>query len=126
MGENKLGYEGASAVPTAGANRARRNLFIGIGAGLAIWIFLYIWLQRAADYLSYNIFNLSAASRLGSSVAFFLYDAPKVMMLLGLIVFIIGIIRSFFSPERTRQILAGKREFAGNILAAALGIVTPF
>jgi hypothetical protein len=59
-------------------------------------------------------------------VQFFVYDTPKVLMLLTLVVFVVGIIRTFFTPERTRKILAGKRESVGNVLAALLGIVTPF
>jgi len=68
----------------------------------------------------------SEDSHLGESVSFFLYDMPKVLLLLTLVVFVIGIVRSFFTPERTRNILTGKRESAGNVLAALLGIVTPF
>ena len=60
------------------------------------------------------------------AVAFFAYDTPKVLLLLTLVVFAMGVVRSFFSPERTRSLLAGRHEGAGNILAASLGIVTPF
>ncbi|EKD40682.1 MAG: hypothetical protein ACD_74C00251G0001, partial [uncultured bacterium] len=63
---------------------------------------------------------------MGKAIQFFLYDTPKVLMLLALVVFAVGILRSFFTPERTRKILAGKRESVGNVLAALLGIVTPF
>jgi uncharacterized membrane protein YraQ (UPF0718 family) len=63
---------------------------------------------------------------LGSAVEFFLYEAPKVLMLLALVVFGVGIVRSFFTPERTRRVLAGKREGVGSVLAALLGVVTPF
>jgi hypothetical protein len=59
-------------------------------------------------------------------VEFFVYETPKVLLLLTLVVFGVGIVRSFFTPERTRRILSGKREFVGNILAALLGVVTPF
>jgi uncharacterized membrane protein YraQ (UPF0718 family) len=59
-------------------------------------------------------------------VEFLIYEAPKVLMLLTLVVFGVGIVRSFFTPERTRRILAGKRESAGNVFAALLGVVTPF
>lgn len=107
-------------------NNKRFKLIAGLVAGLALWIFLYNYLESAANYITYDIFHLSADSRIGSSVAFFLYDAPKVLLLLVLIIFGIGIIRSFFTPGRTRHILAGKREFVGNILGATLGIVTPF
>jgi len=47
-------------------------------------------------------------------------------MLLTIVVFGVGIVRSFFTPERTRRILAGRRETIGNILASLLGVVTPF
>ena len=57
---------------------------------------------------------------------FFIYEVPKVLMLLTLVVFGVGIIRSFFTPERTRRILSGRRESAGSVLAALLGVVTPF
>jgi hypothetical protein len=59
-------------------------------------------------------------------VEFFVYEAPKVLMLLVAVVFGVGMIRSFFTPERTRRVLAGRRESAGNVLAALLGTVTPF
>lgn len=70
--------------------------------------------------------GLEVGSHLGSAVEFFIYEVPKVLMLLTLVVFGVGIIRSFFTPERTRRILSGRRESAGNVLAALLGIVTPF
>ena len=104
----------------------RWKLILLLGAGLAAWIFLYCLVEPAANLLTYSAFQLPAGSQLGSSVAFFLYEAPKVILLLTVIVFGVGIIRSFFTPERTRQMLAGKREFAGNVLAGGLGIVTPF
>ncbi len=106
--------------------KQRRTLLILLACGLALWGFMYYWLKPTADFLTYNVFNIESSSRLGSSIAFFLYDAPKVMMLLILIIFGVGIVRSFFTPERTRQMLAGKRQFVGNIMAAGLGIVTPF
>ena len=63
---------------------------------------------------------------MGAAVQFFTFEVPKVLMLLALVVFGVGIIRSFFTPERTRAILAGKRESTGNALASLLGVVTPF
>lgn len=69
---------------------------------------------------------MEKGSHLGSAVEFFVFETPKVLMLLTLVVFVVGIIRTFFTPERTRRILAGKHEVVGNVLAALLGIVTPF
>jgi uncharacterized protein len=124
MAEKHINSDAASTSTVA--NRTRFNLYLIMAGCLALWGLLYYWLQPAANFLTFDIFNLEASSHLGSSVAFFLYDAPKVMMLLVLIIFGVGIVRSFFTPERTRQMLAGKREFVGNIMASGLGIVTPF
>lgn len=95
-------------------------------AALAAWAAAYAAVLPLSELLAYRVLGLSRGSHLGQSVAFFLYDAPKVLLLLALIVFAVGIVRSFFTPERTRAILAGKRESVGNVLAALLGVVTPF
>ena len=76
--------------------------------------------------MAYTALRLGRDSHLGQSLAFFLYDVPKILLLLSGMIFIISIIRTFFSPERTRALLGGKREGVGNVLAAMLGIVTPF
>ena len=73
-----------------------------------------------------KLLGLEIASHLGSSLHFFLYDVPKVLTLLIVISFIVGTFQSFLEPERVRSLLAGKRTFLGNILAAMVGIVTPF
>jgi hypothetical protein len=97
-----------------------------VAAGVYLWWTVYHVLPDLSSWLTYNLLSIKPGSHLGSSVEFFLYDTPKVMMLLFLVVFGVGIIRSFFTPEKTRAFLSGKSEFAGNILAALLGIVTPF
>ena len=97
-----------------------------LAIGLAAWWALYQSLPAIARTLTYDALGLVQGSRLAESVEFFLYDTPKVLLLLALVVFGVGILRSFFTPERTRRILAGKSEAAGNVLAALLGIVTPF
>ncbi|MBU2537495.1 MAG: permease [Proteobacteria bacterium] len=93
---------------------------------LVVWFSAYKQLSSLADFIAFDLLTLSPDSRLGKAVQFFLYDTPKVLMLLVLVVFAVGILRSFFTPERTRKILAGKRESVGNVLAALLGIATPF
>jgi uncharacterized membrane protein YraQ (UPF0718 family) len=97
-----------------------------LALGLASWVAAYAAIQPLSEWLTFNALGLAPGSHLGESVAFFLYDTPKVLLLLTLIVFAVGIVRSFFTAERTRAILAGKRESVGNVLAAMLGIVTPF
>jgi len=102
-------------------------LNLAMGAfGVYLWWTIYKSLPGLSAWLTYSLLPIKAGSHLGASVEFFLYDTPKVMMLLTLVVFGVGIIRSFFTPEKTRAYLNGKSEFAGNILAALLGIVTPF
>jgi len=83
-------------------------------------------LKQAADYITFGLFNLKPGSRLGEALDFFLYDTTKIFFLLTTIIFVVAIIRSSFPPERTKRILSHKREYIGNILAALLGIVTPF
>jgi len=94
--------------------------------GIYLWWLLYIKLHGLSSWLTHELFQIEKGSHFGASIEFFFYDTPKVMMLLFLVVFGVGIIRSFFTPEKTSAILSGKSEFAGNILAALLGIVTPF
>ncbi|NMC82662.1 MAG: permease, partial [Armatimonadetes bacterium] len=99
-------------------------------AGLAVvmgivWYLVYVNLVPFSKWFTYNLLGL-ADGHLASAVEFFVFEVPKVLMLLVIVVFFVGIIRTFFTPERTRAILAGKRESVGNVLAAALGIVTPF
>ena len=91
-----------------------------------IWFALWGQLQGFANWLSYQVLGLAEGSHLGESVAFFLYDVPKILLLLSGMIFLVSTVRTFFSVERTRQLLGGKREGVGNVLAALLGVVTPF
>ncbi|MFH1810482.1 MAG: permease [Pseudomonadota bacterium] len=79
-----------------------------------------------AHWLTRDLLAMAGDSHLGSAIEFFVYETPKVLMLLTVVVFGVGILRSFFTPERTRRILAGRRETVGNVLAALLGVATPF
>jgi uncharacterized protein len=106
--------------------RSSVSLLAGVLAAALVWIAAYLALPSLADYLAYGLLGLDRASQLGSAVGFFLYDVPKILLLLAGIVFLVGLIRSFFTPERTRQALGGRREGVGNVLASCLGIVTPF
>ncbi|WP_201301041.1 permease [Sunxiuqinia indica] len=83
-------------------------------------------MQWFADLITYDVFHMNPEAHLTQAVNFFLFEVPKVILLLILIIFIIGIIRSYFSAEKTRKVLEGKSLFTGNIMASLLGIVTPF
>jgi uncharacterized membrane protein YraQ (UPF0718 family) len=93
---------------------------------LPVWYLIYHLLQPITDWLVYEVAGMEKGTHLTESIRFFVFEFPKVMMLLTLIIFFVGILRSYFSPERTRKILEGKSQFTGNILASLLGIVTPF
>ncbi|MCX6144246.1 MAG: permease [Ignavibacteriales bacterium] len=94
-------------------------LFVGL------WIAVYAILEPSVG-LVISLIRLEPGTRLTEALRFFLYEAPKVLLLLTIVVFAVGIIRSYFSPERTRQLLGKRSLFAGNVLASLLGIVTPF
>lgn len=83
-------------------------------------------LKTVVDRLTFGGMGLVRGTHLGEAVNFFIYDSVKIVLLLTVIVFVIAVIRSYFSPERTRALLARRRQYVGNVLAALLGIVTPF
>ena len=89
-------------------------------------VLIYIFLEQGVDFLVFRILQLDKSAHLTEAIRFFLYDTPKVLILLTVIVFVVGIIRSYFSPEKTRKALEGKPLFVGNVMAASLGIFTPF
>ena len=91
----------------------------------AFWLLLYLSLNPVAEVLV-GALPVARDSRLGGALQFFFYDAPKVLLLLAGIVFVMGIIHTFVAPQRARALLSGRRLGAGNLMAAGLGIVTPF
>ncbi len=93
---------------------------------LPIWYLVYHNLPAITDWLIYSVFGMTRDSHLAEALWFFIYEFPKVILLLTLIIFFVGIIRTFFTPERTRKALEGKKTFTGNVMASCLGIITPF
>lgn len=83
-------------------------------------------LQLISDFIVDNVIGMETGAHLTETIRFFIYEVPKVMLLLVLIIFAVGIVRTWFTPERTRKALKGKSLFTGNILASLLGIITPF
>ncbi len=112
---------------TALSGRAPAAKYIAAAVPLlAAWWLIYLNLDAFSKWFAHGLLRFPEGSHLGGAVQFFVYDTPKVLMLLVLVVFGVGVVRSFFTPERTRKMLAGRRESAGNVLAALLGTVTPF
>ena len=99
---------------------------MGLGAAALGWLALYEVNEPLWDWLVYGVAGLAPASRLGSGVHFFFADSIKIALLLVGIIFVVTVLRSFMSVERTRALLGGKREGVGNVMAAGLGVVTPF
>lgn len=95
-------------------------------AGAPAWVLLYLNLQPFSRWFTYTLLGLHEGRHLSSAVEFFVFEAPKVLLLLAVVVFGVGVVRSFFTPEHTRRLLAGRRETIGNGLASLLGVVTPF
>ena len=95
-----------------------------IAATLA-WSLLFVSLEPFSQWMTRALFG-GGEGRLAGAFAFFVFEAPKVILLLVPVVFAVGVARTFFTPERTRALLSGKRGFTANVLAALLGTVTPF
>jgi len=104
---------------------AHLPLWARVAGGVALWALVYHYWLPLATWLIHDVLKLNDG-RLSSTLEFFIYDTIKVLLLLTIVVFGVGIVRSFFSPERTRGLLSGRRETTGNVMAAGLGIVTPF
>jgi hypothetical protein len=83
-------------------------------------------LSKFADLVVYQLLNLSPETHFGEAVHFFVYDTIKILLLLAIMIFVISIIRSFFQPEKVKNLLSGKKLFVGNVMASLLGVVSPF
>jgi len=117
----------SAALPTPGQQPAPSTIkWLGFTLGsIALWVALYSQLVPLSEWVSASL-GMERGTRLEEAVRFFVYDTPKVLLLLTLVVFVMGVVRSWFSPERTRALLSGRSEGAGNVAAAGLGIFTPF
>jgi len=98
----------------------------GLAASAVVaWLLLYSNLEPLADMVV-HFSGLSRSNRFGEALHFFIYEVPKVLLLLTAVVYLMGVVHTFVNAERTRALLSGRRAGVGNMLAAALGIVTPF
>ena len=108
---------------TLKANNSRQYFLLLL---LPLWFFIYHYLEPLTNLVVDNMLGMKKGTHLTEATRFFIFEVPKVLLLLTLIIFCVGIIRTYFSPERTRKALEGKSLFAGNVMASMLGIVTPF
>ena len=84
------------------------------------------WLNELVGQILVQFFGLNLSSRVGGSLQFFIYDSIKILTLLVVLVFIVAYIQSYFPPERAKKILGRFNGFSGSLIAALLGVVTPF
>ena len=111
----------AALVPTS--KRGRGLTLAGVAAAwvVAYWVNGWVW-----DRLLFDGLGMEPTARVSETIHFFLYDTIKIALLLVGIIFVVTVLRSYMSVERTRALLGGKREGIGNVMAAALGVITPF
>jgi uncharacterized protein len=106
-------------------NRDYRD-FVLVALATVVWWIVFDSLQAIADFITYDLLQLDEASHFGESLNFFIYDVPKILLLLSGMIFLITLMRTFISPEQARRWLGGRREGVGNVMASLLGVVTPF
>ncbi|MGV1037338.1 MAG: permease [Candidatus Nanopelagicales bacterium] len=106
--------------------KTRGRLGLLMAAGIGMWVLTYWLNERLWDWVLYGGLGMAQDDRLTATLHFFFYDTVKIGLLLTGIIFLVTILRSFMSVERTRKLLGGKREGLGNVMAAGLGVVTPF
>ncbi|PDW04994.1 permease [Candidatus Viridilinea mediisalina] len=111
--------------PTTSSQRDQRSWLLVITATI-LWLLAYNNVKPVANWITFTLLGLTPGTRLGEALAFFIYDVPKILLLLSGMIFLISTLRTFISPERVRQILGGKRTGIGNLLGAGLGVLTPF
>ncbi|HEY5014507.1 MAG TPA: permease [Acidimicrobiia bacterium] len=97
-----------------------------LSAATVLWALAYQLNLRWWNWAIYDAIGLQRGTRVADSVHFFFYDVTKIALLLTGVIFLVTILRSFMSVERTRALLGGRREGIGNVFAAGLGVVTPF
>ncbi|MCA9906734.1 MAG: permease, partial [Anaerolineae bacterium] len=116
----------ASRINPLQDQKTQQRDFALVVLGVLVWWIIFNNLQPVADFVTYQLLALDPESHLGSAVNFFVYDVPKILLLLSGMIFLITLLRTFITPEQTRRWLGGKREGVGNILAAFVGVITPF
>ena len=118
-------FTGMNTVAHSVKSWSNRQPLVFLALSAVVWLAAYKALLPASE-LMVAWLPVDRKSHLGGALQFFLYDTPKVLMLLTAVVFVMGMVNSYFTPERTRAILAGRTQGAANVMAASLGVVTPF
>ena len=110
----------------AAVRHAHPPIWLVVGVAGSLWVGAWLINLPASRWIAFNLLRLESGSQLGEAVAFFVYDVPKVLLLLTAAITVVTFLRSFISPERVRHLLAGRRTVPGTVAAAGLEAVTPF
>jgi uncharacterized membrane protein YraQ (UPF0718 family) len=113
-------------VTTLALHHRRVPFALAVAAAAALWLVAWFLALPVATWLAFDLLGLEPASQLGQAVLFFLYDVPKVLLLLTGVVTLVSFLRSFVSPVKVKEALAGRNAVIGTVGAALFGIVTPF
>ncbi len=116
----------STTVGTRGQVQRDTRLWLELAAAALVWVLLYRVNGPFWNRVLFDLAGLDPDTRLGESIRFFVFDTTKILLLLTGIIFVVTILRSFMSVERTRALLGGRREGVANVAAAALGVATPF
>ncbi len=111
---------------TLAVRRTDVPLWLTVLAATVLWTLAWFLALPLSTWVAFDVIGLDPASQLGQAVAFFLYDVPKVLLLLTGIVTLVSFMRSFVAPQKVRSALAGRNAAIGTVAAAGFGIVTPF
>ena len=103
----------------------QRSFFI-VGILAIIWVIVYNNLQSIADWITYTLLNMNHESPIGESLNFFIYDVPKILLLLSGMIFLITLIQTFINTEKVRAVVEQRGEGVGNVMASLFGAITPF
>lgn len=106
--------------------RDDRPVFLLVAFLAVVWVIAYNNLQPIADWLTYSMLNLSRESQLGQALNFFIYDVPKLLLLLSGMIFLITLVQTFINTERVRTVVEKRGEGVGNVMASIFGAITPF
>jgi len=103
-----------------------KQAFVLVGLIAIVWVILYNTLQPIADWITYTLLQFSHESRLGESLNFFIYDVPKILLLLSGMIFIITLVQTFIDTNKVRAVVEKRGEGVGNVMASLFGAITPF
>ncbi len=106
-------------------NTPRRALAV-VGVLALLWAIIYSNLQPLADWITYSLLRLDPESRLGEALNFFIYDVPKILLLLSGMIFLITFVQTFIDTDKVRALVEKRGEGLGNVMAALFGAITPF